>query len=251
MRYDPELKRKIQEKAELCCSLDKDDPRMPNAEDEVIRATERYVMSFYTKKSAVFFDHDSEIREDILQDIRIGILHAIRSYDPKSTPFTSWVVYFTRSAVSRDTSLSWIRLPSYIKERITTVRKLSDAGLSDEEICSKLGITQIVLDRIRYSIKLQGALLPLHEVSDSGVLTTHDDGYLDKRYMESVVDELPEKYSRIIKLVYDYGYSASEISSMLGMAQSKVSYYKKQALDLLRKKMSAHNNDTDVVNGYN
>jgi RNA polymerase sigma factor (sigma-70 family) len=60
------------------------------------------------------------------------------------------------------------------------------------------------------------------------------DNVIDNIYYQEMIDGLPERERKIIKLYFEYGYNEREIAKMMNMSQQLVSYLKTKAINIMK-----------------
>ena len=88
MIYDKGLKGKVEPLALKYYNLKNNisDTEKSRLEDEIVKAVEDYVFL------GVLFNRPTHIMADVKQAARIGIVNAIRSFDPTKGSFCTWVI---------------------------------------------------------------------------------------------------------------------------------------------------------------
>lgn len=120
MIYDPSLKDKVQvlaldyfDKNNVGLSSEKE---LNKLEEKMVYLIENYVFSYCIKCS------NTDDIEDYKQSARVGIVTALRTYNPIRGHFCTWVIWHSRNNVIRNRTQECIKIPNYVKEKIRKIR---------------------------------------------------------------------------------------------------------------------------------
>ena len=228
MHYDKELKKRIESLANRYYE-EKDllsERERHRLEEKVVAATEEYVFS-------VLQNRPYHCMDDIRQAARIGIVKAIRKYDPGKGAFCTWVLWQTRDTVNRDKNSHWIKIPAYVKDNLAKLRKyLEDHPNDDERILEYFGWSPSMLARVRDADILSNSNLEYASEASADMMDTD---MLDTSIvLRKELDNLAEEERLLVNLVIVENRSLFEVSSITGLQSSIIQEKVDNALLKLR-----------------
>ena len=192
--------------------------------------------------------------EDLIQIGSMGLLKAIRTFDPsRACAFSTYAVPLSFGEIRR-----FLRDDGPIK--VSRSQKRLGAQLAaEQERCVAAGQTNIRLSELasRCGVSREeaaaalDAIAPVASLSDvlyndedsptlESTLTDEDEScrQFDKLAISMAINKLPEQRRKIILLRYFRDYSQSETAAALGLTQVKVSREEKKILAFLRGELS-------------
>ncbi|HEY2222072.1 SigB/SigF/SigG family RNA polymerase sigma factor [Actinomycetospora sp.] len=201
------------------------------------------------------FSRRGESVDDLEQVASIGLLHALRRYDPtQGRDFMSYAVPTMMGEVRRHfRDAAWtIRTPRGVKDRYlqvgaasTTLSQQLGRAPTATELSEHLGVDR---EEVIEAISAHHSYRPesLDSTLTQGTDTTMadvlgaDDPDLDhveaRALVRDLVGTLPERERRILVLRFIHEQTQSEIAAQLGISQMHVSRLLSQTLDRLRER---------------
>ena len=192
--------------------------------------------------------------EDLIQIGNMGLLKAIRTFDPaRECAFSTYAVPLIFGEIRR-----FLRDDGPIKVS-RSQKRLGAALAAEQEKCIAEGMTDVRLatlaERCGVSVEEAAAALDaiapvsslsdvLYNDEDSPTLesTLADTGATEREFdrlaLSMAIDKLPEVRRKIVLLRYFRDYSQSETAAALGLTQVKVSREEKKILAFLRTELS-------------
>jgi RNA polymerase sigma-B factor len=189
--------------------------------------------------------------DDVVQVGTIGLLNAVDRFDPGKGAFTAFAVPTILGEIRRHfRDRGWaLRVPRRVRERaaeVNAARELLthalDRAPTVDEIARHLGVdAEVVLE----AIEVAGCTItvPLPTTPDDGdsTLATVDEG-LDlvehRALLRPVLDLLPQRDRRILRLRFADGLSQSQIAAEVGISQMHVSRRLARSLTTLREALA-------------
>ncbi|MBQ8173787.1 MAG: sigma-70 family RNA polymerase sigma factor [Clostridia bacterium] len=192
--------------------------------------------------------------EDLVQIGNIGLLKAIRTFDPaRECAFSTYAVPLIFGEIRR-----FLRDDGPIKVS-RSQKRLGAALAAEQERCIAAGKTDVHLSELaeRCGVSVEeaasalDAIAPVSSLSD--VLYNDEDSPtlestlsdtdaqerdFDRLAISMAIDKLPELRRKIVLLRYYRDYSQSETAAALGLTQVKVSREEKKILAFLREELS-------------
>lgn len=217
------------------------------------RARERLVSHHLPLVHAICRRYPPEMvdMEDIFQEGCIGLLQALRGYDPiKGTKFSTYAVPFIlgtiRSYLRQNGHL--LKVPrSYhahfrrlLKERDNLEQALQRRPRL-EEIAQKTGLPK---EEIIWLLDLQYPVLPL-TAADTAAIAASPEGerhtfeqekIFDNLLLQEKLNALPYREKQVIVLRFFLEKSQDEVAQILGFSQRHISRLEKRALEILKEK---------------
>jgi RNA polymerase sporulation-specific sigma factor len=220
------------------------------------RATERLVKQNGGLVSHIafrFLGRGQEL-EDLIQIGHMGLLKAIRTFDPtRECAFSTYAVPLIFGEIRR-----FLRDDGPIK--VSRAQKRLGALLAaEQERCAKEGLGEVHLSVLaarcgvspEEAAAAMDAIAPVSSLSDliysdgegpTLESTLYDaeenEKSFDKLAISMAIDKLPELRRKILLLRYFRDYSQSETAAALGLTQVKVSREEKKILSFLRAELS-------------
>lgn len=225
-----------------------------NARDRLILANMRLVVSIAKK-----YAYSNLELMDLIQDGSMGLMKAVDRFQvERGFKFSTYATWWIRQAISRsisDTSRT-IRLPAYIHEMLSTVRKVKRHYLNEYgtepniEIISEIsGIPISTLkmlelynsDTISIDQSLGDDDSTLADIIRDSTTPTPEENNNFKvleAYVLSVLEELTKREREIIKMRYGIESdikTLDEIGKMFGITRERVRQLESKAIKKLRK----------------
>ena len=188
--------------------------------------------------------------DDIFQEGCIGLLQALKKYDPsRGTKFSTYAVPFIlgmiRSYLRQNGHLLKVPRSYYahfrrlLKERDDLEQVLKRRPRL-EEIAQKTGLTK---EEIIWLLDLQYPVLPLKEADKSEALTAgvknqfmEQDMIFNKLFLQEKLNVLPPRERQVIVLLFFLEKSQAEVARILDLSQKHISRLEKKALGILKEK---------------
>ncbi|NMB35560.1 MAG: sigma-70 family RNA polymerase sigma factor [Firmicutes bacterium] len=188
--------------------------------------------------------------DDIFQEGCIGLLQALKKYDPsRGTKFSTYAVPFIlgmiRSYLRQNGHLLKVPRSYYahfrrlLKERDDLEQVLKRRPRL-EEIAQKTGLTK---EEIIWLLDLQYPVLPLKEADKSEALTAgvknqfmEQDMIFNKLFLQEKLNVLPPRERQVIVLRFFLEKSQAEVARILDLSQKHISRLEKKALGILKEK---------------
>lgn len=225
------------------------------ARDEVVERTMALVHHVARR-----YANRGEQYEDVVQAGAVGLVKAVDRFDPdRGVSFTSFAVPNIAGEIRRHfrDKGSTMRLPRDIQERTAQIHKASgeletklQRPPSTAEIAAAVGLeVGEVMDAL-VAMQRQDVLSLDRETAEDA--TGHDrhgcveDGYDrvdDLQALRGGMQVLQERERRIVHLRFYDGLTQSEIAERIGISQMHVSRLLRQALEDMRREMSASEAD--------
>jgi RNA polymerase sigma factor FliA len=194
--------------------------------------------------------------EDLVHAGVIGLIEAVRSYDPsKSVPLKSFAKFRIRGAILDSLrELDWGSRPlrhkgRQIEEAISNLSKKLGRQPEEEEIAAELGISIDELYAIAH--RIDGAILvgqqvsSLYDRSEKQDLIesapSHDESPFEtcvrtevKEKLAKAIGTLSEKEQMVLSLYYREELTMKEIAAVMQLGESRISQLHTMALPKLR-----------------
>ena len=173
-----------------------------------------------------------------------GLIDAVERFDPaRGVKFETFAVPRIRGAVFDGLrSLDWV--PRSVRSRAREVENAFQdlegkmgRGPTDEELAVHLKISATEFQKWLASIA-STTVGPLDRALVAGVEPRVEEGEV-KRLVKVELRRLPEREKLVLTLYYDEGLTLSEIGSILGVTESRVSQIHTKAVLHLRARLSA------------
>lgn len=200
-------------------------------------------------------DHILASREDLENVGLLGLLQALDGYDPtRKTPFVSYAYGRIRGAIV-DYLRSIDALPrerrkqlAEAQQAIETLRQIIGDEPQDQDVADYLGVTIIEYQGIlmdaqrRFALSLHdaagadGEQSVLEMIPNEDAMTAFDDIDHDSlySYVETLIQDLPEREQTILALYYFEDLTLREIAALLSLTEARISQILGKVLTTLR-----------------
>lgn len=198
--------------------------------------------------------------DDLIQVGLIGLLEAVRSYEPKpGVDFKAYANIRIRGAI-----IDELRRETWVPRSVQ--QKSRQVSQAIQEVEHKLGRTATdkeIARELNLSTEEYGELLEavascsLFSLDDDNGLTlpaTDENEVIDKIHYDALksrlaemIGELPEQEKLVVALYYDYGLNLREIGEVLSVSESRACQVHSQAMSRLRVKLRSRMDDGDVI----
>lgn len=235
-----------------------ENPRDEEIQEKIVLAYQDLVESIARK-----YSKNSSIHEDLVQVGMLGLLAAIRRYDPAfGKSFESFAIPTIIGEIKRfirDKTWS-VHVPRRIKELGPKIKKAIEELTSDQQqspsvadIAAYLEVSEEdVLETMEMgkSYKALSVDRKIEADSDGSTVSildligNHDDGYenIDQRMLlEKILPILTEREQEILKCTYFENMSQKDTGEKLGISQMHVSRLQRRALRKLREALQSEN----------
>lgn len=193
--------------------------------------------------------------EDLLQCGAIGLLEAVRRFEPRrGLAFSTYAVPWIRQAIRRSINTGGyaIRLPDNLQDRLYRIRQAQDrlrqsraradyeAAMDHLKLCEKKRETVRAVPSDPLSLNEpvgedqeteRGELIP-----DPAAVQAEQ--VIDAHAIRTALASLPPRYAHIIHLLYWDGLDAKETGRRMGISGQRVRQIRMQALSILRTSLS-------------
>ena len=193
--------------------------------------------------------------EDLMQIGSIGMLKAIRSFDPsKGTVFSTYAVPLIIGEIRRfirDDGL--IKVSRIYKQQGTMLMREREKYISEngaepkiEELAKRCGMSvedaAVAIDASSAVTSLSASINGDDEAytleSTLSSEKNEIDGKIEHIALSQAISSLPPLWRKIVTLRYLREYSQQKTAEMLGLTQVKISREEKKIFDVLRKQLS-------------
>jgi RNA polymerase primary sigma factor len=229
-----------------------------SARDRLIRANLRLVVSI-----AHQFDGRGLGLQDLIEEGNLGLLQAVRRFDPgRNTRFSTYASYWIKQSIrlALINTAKTIRIPSHMLEQLRKWR-LASARLEEElgreptpeEIAGALQFSKKRVNLIRKALRIRNASMVLDEAStglalDEIIAESASPGRdsevspnEDVTYVLSMLDELDPRQATILRLRFglesEGPMTLKEIGRRLGLTSERVRQIERQALRKLGQRL--------------
>lgn len=233
-----------------------DKPTEPNRE-AVVMAALPLVRSIIGKISVP--DHLLAANEDLESVGIVGLLEALDNYDPEKARFATHayrrirgnIIDYLRSidVLSRDKR----KKMGAVQEAISTLRQMMGEDPSDEDVADYMGLSLDAYHKLlrdaqrRFSLSLSRPVdnedqtmldvLP-HEDAEAGF--ERFEKASTQKYLQELVETLPERQQTILGLYYTEDLTLSEIGEVLDLSAARISQLLGKIQLTLQSKMEEH-----------
>jgi RNA polymerase primary sigma factor len=225
----------IPEVKHIATQIERGEIEMENAKNDLIQANLRLVVSIakkYTNRGLQFLD--------LIQEGNIGLMKAVEKFEYKrGYKFSTYATWWIRQAITRAIAdqARTIRIPVHMIETINklfkTMRTLvQEVGRepTPEEVAERMGIT---VPKVRKILKIAQEPIsletPIGEEEDSHLGDFIEDQEIPspldyvihqdrKDHVNALLDELPEREARVIRMRFGLGYEAEHTLEEVGKA---------------------------------
>ncbi len=178
--------------------------------------------------------------DDIFQEGCLGLLKALKDYDPdRGTKFSTYAVPFIlgeiKSFLRRNGHLLKVSR-SYHNHYLQLLQNRDDLQQKLkrrprlEELAGKMGLSK---EEIVWLMELQH---PVRALSEEDSVPGDTDNFLDRIFLKEKLNSLPPRERQIVFLRYFLEKSQEEVAKILGISQSHVSRLERQVIRELREK---------------
>jgi RNA polymerase sigma factor for flagellar operon FliA len=200
-------------------------------------------------------DHPLASREDLENVGLLGLLQALESFDHgRGTPFVSFAYGRIRGALV-DYLRSIDALPRERRRRLAEAHRAMDdlrqkigGEPTDEEIAAHLEMTLVEYHTLlrdaqcRFALSLhspmdsEGEQTVIESIPNNDTLTAFEqiDTESLKAYIQTLINELPEREQTIIALYYFENLTLREIASLMDRTEARISQILSKVLKTLR-----------------
>ena len=219
-----------------------------SAREMLIEGNLRLVLSVIQR-----FSGRGESADDLFQVGCVGLLKAIRNFDPtKEVRFSTYGVPMIAGEIRRylrDNSA--VRVSRSMRDtayRVLQAREklMCELGreATEEEIAQELGISReevtFALDAISDPVSLSEPVFTdggesLTVMDQVGDTRNTDESWLECMALDDAMRSLDEREKRILSLRFYDGRTQMEVASMVGISQAQVSRLEKNAIDRIKK----------------
>ena len=219
----------------------------PRAEEELVKANAGLVRSVAARFSDRGYD-----REELFDVGQIGLLKAVRTYDPaRGCAFSTYAVPLIFGEIRRflrdDGPIKVSREKKRLAAALSAERERAAANGEDlrlSELAEKVGVTPEeaadALDAVspvrslsEYAYRDEGPTLG-ETIADEG----ENERVFDRIALALAVAKLPALRKKIVLLRYYRDLSQQKVADLLGLTQVKVSREEKRAIAFLREELS-------------
>ena len=208
--------------------------------------------------------------EDLMQIGIVGLLGAIRRYDPElGAAFETFLIPTVIGEIKRYLrDKTWgVHVPRRVKELWTKIKIVVDELTNQHQRSPKIQEIAVHLDiseeevleamEMGKSYQAESVDRSIETGSDGSTVTildtigSHDDGFkrVDQRLLlESVLHVLSEREIEILKFTFIENKSQKETGEYLGISQMHVSRLQKKAIQKLRQALNKEDANTGVTN---
>ncbi|MHB1285247.1 MAG: sigma-70 family RNA polymerase sigma factor [Leptospirales bacterium] len=209
--------------------------------------------------------------DDLVSVGLTGLLDAARRFDPsRGIKFKTMAEHRIRGAMLDEIrSVDWV--PRSVRDKVSHVQQVRDELVgrlqrepSRHELFEALQMTEEAFEKLSREIEPH-AVLSLEDLMDmedgdgptlmDRVAATSESDPLD-RFLRaevndallSAIDHLPEKQRLVLSLYYYDELTMKEVAQVVGVSESRVSQIHTQAIDALKKSLSALEDCSDSIN---
>lgn len=196
-------------------------------------------------------------REDLAAAGSLALVQAAESFDPsQGVPFNRYAAFRVKGAMLDELrSMDWAsrgaRQRAKQLDEVSQALTMSTGRLpTREELASAMGVAPAQVEAIqsdaqRRVVSIDGA----SDNEDNRAMEIVDDemtpeesllGDERSQYLRAAVKALPERLRYVIEQTFEHDRQVSDIAEELGVTQSRVSQLRTEALEMLRKGMTAH-----------
>ena len=210
--------------------------------DECIRYNLKLVVS--VARGYRRFDTRIDI-VDLISEGNIGLLHALRKFDPKrGYKFSTYAVWWIRQVIEKRLRYNdrLIKIPDRKVDKIRKIQKESPKYLTIDDLEERddLNEDEIRAFRLMYSRKLSTD--DLHQHNEAKVSVDMESDLEQKLFADKIRDIvvlLRPEYRRVIELRFglcedQIEHSLGEISKKIGCSKQWVSHLEKEGLSVLK-----------------
>lgn len=212
MSYNTELKTTIEPLALEYYNLNNSSIKNTNGlrkiEENIINGCVDYVLAVASKR------HKCSSIQDLRQEVIIGIIEAIRTYEPDKGSFLTWVVHKIKNKINREKADHWIKIPSYIREVIPRYRKFINSWYENN---SREPTVTEISQATNLSIKI------INKIENVIGFSKHSiDNILSPNIQDTIAYKETHELENIVALKIDTDSASSKLTSQQKLA---IKYY--------------------------
>lgn len=191
-------------------------------EEQIILKVEKYVFN------AIPGPHITNPREDDLQEVRIGVLEALRTFDPSKGEFLTWVIYPVRKRLYKATTRDIISIPKEVRETTMRLSKTPDG--------EDTGMSEVRLERARKAMSIKPVSLEddFNEEVDSPESLQDLETGIDLR---AALRSLSPLHRKVMELLFIRQRHEKSAAAELKISVEKLTRLKEEALSMLKERL--------------
>jgi RNA polymerase sigma factor for flagellar operon FliA len=185
----------------------------------------------------------------------IGLLDAIEKYDYKlGNKFETYANIRIRGAiVDQLRSMDWI--PRSLRQKYKVLEKATKKlqniygmDIRDEDLAKEMNMTVKELSELMHQVSTFSIVSLDEKISENSNISIQEDRKVEtpeaelmdvetKRMLKEMIGKLPEKEQRVIELYYYSELTYKEISSIMGISESRISQLHTKAITKMQTKL--------------
>ncbi len=239
MIYDSKIKPKIESLVSKYykCKNDLTEKEIYRLEDEIIKVCEEFAFS-KTLRGRPY-----PLMDDLHQTARLGILNAIRTYEPSKGSFCTHLIWQVRGTIIRDKAEQWMKIPAYMKDFCRKLVRFENSWMkefgekpNDDLLLEEFHWTQQRLNKVRHAVSLYATDLDIEKAETfdmANVINTRLD-------VTSALELLPEDQRDIVNQFYFEGRKVQEIAKKLNIRCSEVKHVLHECVKIMAPAMEGY-----------
>ncbi|MBT8146483.1 MAG: RNA polymerase sigma factor FliA [Gammaproteobacteria bacterium] len=198
--------------------------------------------------------------DDLIQVGLIGLLEAVRSYEPKpGVDFKAYANIRIRGAIIDELRReTWVprsvqQKSRQVSQAIQEVEHKLGRTATDKEIARELNLSSEEYGELLEAVA-SCSLFSLDDDNGLALPATDENEVIDKIHYDGLksrlaemIGELPEQEKLVVALYYDYGLNLREIGEVLNVSESRACQVHSQAMSRLRVKLRSRMDEDDVI----